>query len=134
MDNLNNSYTSNSLDNSCNNLVSNFSCGINFHSNELEWRRVYYFLLGGRVNYHDLGSVEWRNLCKAQIKPSTFSDVPLMVRTAALLNKIMPVASGQMWSLFNRFPNILTKSVNADITVGQDSRSEASNSDHNFPT
>ncbi|ORX76708.1 hypothetical protein BCR32DRAFT_283893 [Anaeromyces robustus] len=41
---------------------------------------------------------------------------------------------GQIWSLFNRYPNNLTKSVEADNSVGQDSRSHASNNDNNFPT
>ncbi|ORX76214.1 hypothetical protein BCR32DRAFT_296376 [Anaeromyces robustus] len=55
------------------------------------------------------------------LKPSTFSDVPLLVRTSALLLRIMPTVSGQIWSLFNRYPNNLTKSVEADNSVGQDS-------------
>jgi len=140
--NLNNTFSysinnnNNSLNNSINynNLVSNASSGVNFHSNSLEWSRVYYFLLGGRVNHYNLGKEEWNSLCKAQLKPSTFSDVPLLVRTSALLLRIMPTVSGQIWSLFNRYPNNLTKSVEADNSVGQDSRSHASNNDNNFPT
>ena len=100
----------------------------------MEWRRVYYFLLGGRFNHYDLGKKEWNDPCIKQLKSSNFSDVPLLVRTAALLNKIMPTVNGQIWSLFNRFSNNLTKSVNAENTVGQDSRSSVSNNDHNFPT
>ncbi|ORX87241.1 hypothetical protein BCR32DRAFT_274705 [Anaeromyces robustus] len=86
------------------------------------------------VNHYNLGKEEWNSLCKAQLKPSTFSDVPLLVRTSALLLRIMPTVSGQIWSLFNRYPNNLTKSVEADNSVGQDSRSHASNNDNNFPT
>ncbi|ORX65640.1 hypothetical protein BCR32DRAFT_286443 [Anaeromyces robustus] len=57
-----------------------------------------------------------------------------VLATPICLKKIMPTVSGQIWSLFNRYPNNLTKSVEADNSVGQDSRSHASNNDNNFPT
>ena len=63
----------------------------------------------------------------------TYSDIPFLTVTAALLQSIMPTAIGLQWSLFNRFKsNTTTKSVNADNTVRQASRASATYDDYNF--
>jgi len=81
------------------------------------------------------GDREWNEFCKCQLKPGSFTDVPLLVRTSALLNKIMPIVSDRLRSLFNRFKKTdLTKRVNAENTVGQSSRDSANNNDNNFIT
>jgi len=36
---------------------------------------------------------EWNDLCKCQLKPSSLTDIPFLVRTSALLDHIMPVVS-----------------------------------------
>jgi len=43
---------------------------------------------------------------------------PFLVATAAILNKIMPIALSQQWALFSRFFLKTAKSVNAEKTVG----------------
>ena len=67
------------------------------------------------------------------MKSGAYSDTPLLVVTAALLQSIISIAVGQQWPLFNRFKSnrtTITKSVNAEETVRQASRE--TNEDHNF--
>ena len=65
------------------------------------WRGVYYFLLGRKKKFNSIGDSEWNDLCKCQLKPSSLTDVPFLVRTYALLNHIMPIVSDYLRSLFN---------------------------------
>jgi len=121
---INNNSIVNNLNNSlANNTVYNNSSVLN---------NVFIFLLGGRP--HNFNSREWKNLCDCQIKSGNSSDTPFLVVTAALLNYIIPIASGRQRSLFNRYKTNHTKSVNAEITVRQASRASATNNDHNFVT
>ena len=83
--------------------------------------------------YNNFISREWKELCKHQTSTGDLTDTPFLVVTAALLNKIMPTAIGQQWTMFSRF-NPKTKSVNAEETVRQDSRSSAAENNHNFVT
>jgi len=53
-----------------------------------------------------------------QIKPGDYSKTPFLITTAAILNKIMPIALSQQWALFDRFSLKTAKSVNAEKTVG----------------
>jgi len=62
---------------------------------------VFNFLLGGRSINNS--TREWKDLFKCQMKSGAYSDTPLLVVTAALLQSIIPIAIGQQWSLFNRF-------------------------------
>ena len=121
---INNNSVINNLDNS---LVSN-----TVYNNSSVLNNVFIFLLGGRP--HNFNSREWKNLCDCQIKSGNSSDTPFLVVTAALLNYIIPIASGRQRSLFNRYKTNHTKSVNAEITVRQASRASATNNDHNFVT
>jgi len=66
----------------------------------------------------------------------SFTDVPLLIRTSALLNIIMFVVFDHLRSLFIKYKKAeLTKRVNAENTVGQSSKSSkdsALNNDNNF--
>jgi hypothetical protein len=84
--------------------------------------QIFHFLLGGR-RYSNRNVTEWKNLCNCQIKSSNLSETPFLVKTAVLLNLIMPVVSGLQWSLINKHS---TKVTNADKTV----RRVRSTSDH----
>ena len=112
--------------------------GFNCHlDNSLSnWQVVYYFLLGGRKKLNNIGDKEWNEFCKCQLESGSFTDVPLLVRTSALLNKIMPIVSDRLRSLFNRYKKTdLTKRVNAENTVRQSSRDSAIyDNDNNFVT
>jgi len=75
----------------------------------------------------------------ARWKSGAYSNTPFLVVTAALLQSIIPIAIGQKWSLlFNRFKSnptattTTTKSVNAEETVRQASRTSVTNEDHKF--
>ncbi|OUM68688.1 hypothetical protein PIROE2DRAFT_3531, partial [Piromyces sp. E2] len=72
----------------------------------------------GRPNYNR-NKIEWENLCKYQLKYGSLSDIPFLVKTAAFFNKVMPIVSGQRWSVINRYSTKVTKSANADNTVRQ---------------
>jgi len=91
---------------------------------------VFIFLLGGRP--HNFNSREWKGLCNCQIKSGNSSDTPFLVITAALLNYIIPIATGWQRFLFNKYKTNPTKSVNAEITVRQANRASSTNGDHNF--
>jgi len=67
-----------------------------------------------------------------QIKPGDYSEAPFLVATAAILNKIMPIALSQEWALFGRFSLKTAKSVNAEKTVRQVGRTSTTVEDHNF--
>ena len=128
IENSNSTTTINSIDsiNNENNNINN-----NVYNNSSVCKNLFKFLLGGR--YNDFISREWKELFKCQLSSGSFTETPFLVVTAALLNKIMPIAIGQQWSMFNRF-NPKSKSVNAEKTVRQDSRSSATGNDHNFVT
>ena len=99
-------------------------------------KKVLNFLLGGRSINNS--TREWKDIFKCQMKSGAYSDTPILVVTAALLQSIIPIAIGQQWSLFNRFKSnrtTTTKSVNAEETeetVRQANRFSATNEDHNF--
>ncbi|OUM61892.1 hypothetical protein PIROE2DRAFT_12007, partial [Piromyces sp. E2] len=46
-------------------------------------------------------------------------DISFLVKTAAFFNKVMPIVSGQRWSVINRYSTKVTESANADNTVRQ---------------
>ena len=103
----------------------------NVYNNSSVCEKVFNFLLGGRSIKNS--SREWKDLLKCQMLSGTYSDIPFLTVTAALLQSIMPTAIGLQRSLFSRFKsNTTTKSVNADNTVRQASRASATNDDHNF--
>ena len=97
-------------------------------------QKVFKFLLGGRTLNENINSREWVEFYNCQIKPGDYSETPFLVATAALLNKIMPIALSQQWALFGRFFLKTAKSVNAEKTVGQVNRTSATVGDHNFVT
>jgi len=123
---------------SCNNFISIMTRGSNSNSDvsSSNWRGVYYFFLGGEKNFNSISDREWNDLCKCQLKPDSLTDIPFLVRTSALLNHIMPIASNHLRSLFNRHGKTdLTKRVNAENAVRQSSRDSAiNNNDNNFVT
>jgi len=112
----------------------------NFLNNEcvniyVSWYRLYNFLLGGRdadkidLNY----KMEWDILFKNQIISGDYSKPPFLVRSAALFTEIMPRASARQGLLFRKCKRKLTRSVNAENSVRQASRANASEGeDHNF--
>ncbi|ORX41734.1 hypothetical protein BCR32DRAFT_298722 [Anaeromyces robustus] len=66
--------------------------------------------------------MEWECLFKCQTESGTYSKSPFLLRSAALLNDIMPVVCKRQHILFNKFKTNLSRNVNADNTVGQPSR------------
>ncbi|KAG4092416.1 hypothetical protein H8356DRAFT_1429462 [Neocallimastix lanati (nom. inval.)] len=120
-----------------NSIISNVSNSIenNVYVDSSVCEKVFNFLLGGRSINNS--TREWKDLFKCQMKSGAYSNTPFLVVTAALLQSIIPIAIGQQWSLFNRFKSnhtTTTKSVNAEETVRQASRTSATNEDHNFMT
>ena len=97
-------------------------------------KEVFKFLLGGRTLNENQNTREWMEFYNCQIKPGDYSENPFLVATAAILNIIMPIALSQQWALFVRFFLKTAKSVNAEKTVGQVSRTSATVEDHNFDT
>ncbi|ORX80433.1 hypothetical protein BCR32DRAFT_293832 [Anaeromyces robustus] len=93
--------------------------------------RIYIFLIGGRdygfsdrINNSPYKK-EWECLFKCQTESGTYSKSPFLLRSAALLNDIMPVVCKRQHILFNKFKTNLSRNVNADNTVGQPSRANA---------
>jgi len=128
--NLNNSdniLNRNFIDN--NNLVNNI-----VYNNSSVCKEVFKFLLGGRTLNENHNTRKWMEFYNCQTKPGDFSETLFLVATAAILNKIMPIALSQQWVLFGRFFLKTAKSVNAEKTVGQVSRTSATVEDHNFVT
>jgi len=80
---------------SSNNFISIMTRGSNSNSDESSsnCRGIYYFLLGGKKKFNSIGDKEWNDLCKCQLKPSSLTDIPFLVRTSTLLDHIMPVVS-----------------------------------------
>ncbi|ORX82732.1 hypothetical protein BCR32DRAFT_278643 [Anaeromyces robustus] len=68
--------------------------------------------------------VEWERL-ECQTESGTYSKSPFLLRSATLLNDIMPVVCKRQHILFNKFKTNLSRNVNADNTVGQPSRANA---------
>ena len=96
---------------------------------------VYNFLLGGRdTDIIDLNyKKEWVILFKNQNIIGDYSKTPFLVRSVALLTEIMPRAITRQGLLFWKYKRKLTRSVNAENTVRQASRANASEGeDHNF--
>jgi len=62
---------------------------INTNSDESSsnWRRVYYFLLGGKKKFNSIGDREWNDLCKCQVKPVSLKDIPFLVRISTQQTK-----------------------------------------------
>jgi len=120
--NLNNSNTD-SIYNSTRNssLIENNVLENNmYNDNSSVCEKVFKFLLGGRsIN----STREWKEFYEGQTKPNSQRDITFLTVAATSLNKIIPIAIGQQWTLFNRynFKNT-TKSVNAEETVRQASR------------
>jgi len=131
---INNTSIVNNVDNSLANntaiLLSKLLTILVVYNNSSVLNNVFIFLLGGRP--HNFNSKEWKDLCNCQIKSGNSSDTPFLVVTAALLNYIIPIATGRQRSLFNKYKTNHTKIVNAEITVRQASRASVTNSDHNF--
>ena len=109
---------------------------MNISDNNLEvnWYRIYIFLIGGSVS--NLGKYtfnsgntpntrEWKDLYNCQLKAGKYSEVPFLLRSAAILNDIMPCAMKRQHILFNKFQTKSPTSVDADISVGQAIRPEA---------
>jgi len=97
------------------------------------WHGVYYFLHGGKKKINSIGDREWNDLSNCQLKPSSLTDIPFLVRTSALLNQIIPIVSDHLRSLFNRHRKIdLIKRVNDKNEVRQSSRDIAINNNNNF--
>ena len=85
--------------------------------------KVFNFLLGGKCSNENINNkTEWGNMCKCQLKPGAYSEIPFLAKTAAFFNSIMPIVFGQQWSLFNKHKKPNTKSANAEQTVRQASR------------
>ncbi|ORX85590.1 hypothetical protein BCR32DRAFT_290574 [Anaeromyces robustus] len=61
--------------------------------------------------------MEWECLFKCQTESGTYSKSPFLLRSAALLNDIMPVVCKRQHILFNKFKTNLSKNVNANNTV-----------------
>ena len=108
-DGLNNTVVNNSVYNvsinSNNNNVSNSDL-----RNDVNWYRIYIFFIGGRMSTlgndtSNAGNIpnkkEWNNLCKCQLKPGNITDDPFLLRSAAMLNDIMPIAMKRQHILFN---------------------------------
>ncbi|ORX87325.1 hypothetical protein BCR32DRAFT_289439 [Anaeromyces robustus] len=62
---------------------------------------------------------------ECQTESGTYSKSSFLLRSAALLNDIMPVVCKRQHILFNKFKTNLSRNVNADNTVGQPSRANA---------
>ncbi|OUM67281.1 hypothetical protein PIROE2DRAFT_5343, partial [Piromyces sp. E2] len=102
-------------------LTLKFSLSVNRSSinrSNRKCSKVFNFLLGGRGN-NNRNQIEWENLCKYQFKSGSLSDIPFLAKTAAFFNIVMPIVSGQRWSVINRYSTKVTKSANADNTVRQ---------------
>jgi len=99
---MNINRNNNSLDSSYN-FISLFSRGLNSNLDDSSsiWSGVYYFLFGRQKKINSIGDRECNELCKCQFKPGLLTDIPFLVRTSALLNKIMPIVSDHLRSLFN---------------------------------
>jgi len=104
------------------------------YNNSNVCKKVFQFLLGGRTLNENHYTREWVEFYNCRIKPDDYSETPFLVATAAILNKIMPIALNQQWALFGRFFLKTAKSVNAEKTVGQVSKTSATVEDHNFVT
>jgi len=104
------------------------------YNNSSVCKEVFKLLLGVRTLNENHNTREWMEFYNCQIKPGDFSETPFLVATAAILNKIMPIALSQQWALFDRFFLKIAKSVNAEKTVGQVSRISATVEYHNFVT
>jgi len=120
---------------SSNNFISIMTRVSNSNSDESSsnWHGVYYFLHGGKKKINSIGDREWNDLSNCQLKPSSLTDIPFLVRTSALLNQIIPIVSDHLRSLFNRHRKIdLIKRVNDKNEVRQSSRDIAINNNNNF--
>ncbi|ORX85591.1 hypothetical protein BCR32DRAFT_276141 [Anaeromyces robustus] len=128
-----------SVDNRINNIVKGYKSSNNSISNIdilgskkiVNRYRIYIFLIGGRdygfsdrINNSPYKK-EWECLFKCQTESGTYSKSPFLLRSAALLNDIMPVVCKRQHILFNKFKTNLSRNVNADNTVGQPSRANA---------
>jgi len=55
------------------------------------------FFLVDRKKFNSIGDREWNDLCKCQFKPGSLTDIPFLVRTSTLLNKIMLIVSDHLY-------------------------------------
>ena len=70
---------------------------------------------------------------KNQIISGDYSKTPFLVRSAVLFSEIMPRASTRQGLLFGKYERKLIRRVNAENTVRQASRANASEGeDHHF--
>ncbi|ORX87914.1 hypothetical protein BCR32DRAFT_289029 [Anaeromyces robustus] len=132
-----------SVDNSINSIVKGYKSSNNMRINSISnidilgnkkivnRYSIYIFLIGGRdygfsdrINNSPYKK-EWECLFKCQTESGTYSKSPFLLRSAALLNDIMPVVCKRQYILFNKFKTNLSMNVNADNTVGQPSRTNA---------
>ncbi|OUM65066.1 hypothetical protein PIROE2DRAFT_7954 [Piromyces sp. E2] len=79
-----------------------------------------------KTNCLSRNKIEWKNLCKYQLKYGSSSDIPFLAKTAAFFNIKMPIVSGQRCSVINRYSSKVNKNANNDNTV----RRASSANDH----
>ena len=65
------------------------------YNNSSVCKKVFKFLLGGRILNENLNTKEWKELYKHQIQSCIYSETPFMMVITVLLNKIMPIALSQ---------------------------------------
>ncbi|ORX85761.1 hypothetical protein BCR32DRAFT_275972 [Anaeromyces robustus] len=93
--------------------------------------RIYIFLIGGREYRFSerINNCPYKKerecLFKCQTESGTYLKSPFLLRSAALLNDIMPVIYKKQHILFFKFKTNLSRNVNADNTLGQSSRANA---------
>ncbi|ORX75598.1 hypothetical protein BCR32DRAFT_296805 [Anaeromyces robustus] len=80
---------------------------------------------GTKLNMNNCDSSKDDQQWECQTESGTYSKSPFLLRSAALLNDIMPVVCKRQHILFNKFKTNLSRNVNADNTVGQPSRANA---------
>ena len=115
-------YNGNKSNNNNNNLELN---------KNVNWYRIYIFFIGGRDSFviNDVNNCpykkEWETLYRCQINSGKYTKDPFLLRSVAILNKIMTVACKRQHILFNKFKTNLSNSVDADNTVGHPSSGNA---------
>ncbi|ORX64763.1 hypothetical protein BCR32DRAFT_286869 [Anaeromyces robustus] len=107
------------INNSCPNC-----CSCCFHCDSYQRIDHWDYGFSDRINNSPY-KMEWECLFKCQTESGIYSKSPFLLRSAALLNDIMPVVCKRQHILFNKFKTNLSRNVNADNTVGQPSRANA---------
>ncbi|ORX78630.1 hypothetical protein BCR32DRAFT_294921 [Anaeromyces robustus] len=110
-----------SVDNRINNIVKGYKSSNNSISN-IDILEIMVLVIELTIVHT---KKEWGCLFKCQTESGTYSKSPFLLRSAALLNDIMPVVCKKQPILLNSFKINLSKNVNADNTVGQPNRANA---------